>query len=66
MSTKMNEQELKLINKHIKCHIVKWANDIKIFWNKYVRKNAFRTEERSKCSWYIIDNYYKIKKQSFL
>ena len=31
MSTKMNEQELKLINNRIKCHIVKSANYIKLF-----------------------------------
>ena len=66
MSTKTNEQELKVLNKHIKCHIVKWANDIKLFWNNYLRKNALLTEERSKCSWCIVDNYSKIQKQSFL
>ena len=72
MSTKMNEQELKLVNKHMKCHIVKLANDIKLFWIKYVlwikyvQKNELWTEERSKCSWSIVDNYSKIQKQSFL
>ena len=32
----MNKRKLKLINKHIKCLIVKWANVIKLFWIKYV------------------------------
>ena len=72
MSTKMNEQELKLINKHMKCHNVKSANDIKLFWIKYVlwikyvRKNELWTEERSKCYWCIVDNCSKIQKQLFL
>ena len=57
----MNEQELKLINRHIKCHIVKWANDVKLFWIKYVQKNELWTEERSKCAWCIVDNYSKIQ-----
>ena len=39
MSTKLNEQKIKLINKHIKCNIVKLENDIKLFWIKYVLKN---------------------------
>ena len=37
----MNEQELKLINKHIKCHILKLENDIKLFWIKYVLKKHY-------------------------
>ena len=28
-------------NKYIKCHIAKWADVIKLFWNKYVQKNKF-------------------------
>ena len=49
----MNEQKLKPIHKHIQCHIVKWANDIKLFWIKYilwikyVRKNELWTEEHT-------------------
>ena len=97
MSTKMTKPVLKMMNKQIKRHIIKWANVIKLFWNKYVwkmhyelknvqnvlydllwrkwillnykndvLKNALWTEERSKCSWYIIENYSKNQKQSFL
>ena len=68
----MNGQELIITNKHIKCHIVKWANDIKllwikyVFWIKYVKKNALWTGERSKCSLCIVDNYSKIQKQLIL
>ena len=32
----------------------------------YVRKNTFRTEERTECSLYIIENNFKNQKQSFL
>ena len=39
----MNEQDLKMMDKHIKCQIVKWENDIKPFEIKYVRKNTFWT-----------------------
>ena len=28
-------------------------------------KNALWTEERSKCSWCVVDNYSKIQKNSF-
>ena len=45
MSTKMIELLIKIENKHTKCHIFKLPDVIKLFWNKYVRKNAFRTEE---------------------
>ena len=38
----------------------------KLFWNKYVRKNTFRTEERTEWAWYIIENNSKNQKQSFL
>ena len=62
----MTKPLTKMKNKYIKCHIVKWANLIKLFWNKYVWKNSLRIEERSKCSWYIIENYSKNQKQSFL
>ena len=31
----MNEQKIKLTNKHIKYHIVKWTNDNTLFWIKY-------------------------------
>ena len=54
------------MNKYIICHIDKWENDIKLFWNKYVQKNALWTEERSKCSWFIVGHYSKIQKQLFL
>ena len=47
MSTQMTKLLIKMENKHIKCHIVKWANVINLFWNKYVWKNAFWTEELS-------------------
>ena len=60
MSTKMTKPPIKMMNKHIKCNIVKWANVIKLLWNKYVQKYTLWTEERSKCSWYIIENYSKI------
>ena len=65
MSTKMNEPVLKMMNKHMKCHIVKRANFIKLFWNKYVQKNALRTEELSKCSWYIIETILKFRNNRF-
>ena len=66
MSTKMTKLIIKIHNKHIKGHIVKWAIVIKMFLNTYVWKNAFRTEKHTKCSWYIIENYSKNKKQQFL
>ena len=34
----MTKPLIKMKNKHIKCHIVKWANVNKLFWNKYVWK----------------------------
>ena len=66
MSTKMTKLQIKMQNKHIKGEIVKWANIIKLFWNKYAQKNEFWTEERTKWSWYMIENYSKNQKQSFL
>ena len=54
MSTKMTKPLIKIMNKHIKCHIVKLANVIKLFWNKYVWKDALWTEKGLKCSRYII------------
>ena len=66
MSTKMTNLLIKMENKHIKCHIFKWANVVKLFWNKYAQKKAFLNEERTKCSWYFIENYFKNQKQSFL
>ena len=53
-------------NKHIKCHIIKWADVIKLLWNKYIQKNASGTEERTGCDWYVIENNSKNHKQSFL
>ena len=67
LNVQQNDQSTnKMENKHIKCRIVKWYNVIELFWNKYVQKNVFQTEERTKCAWYIIENYSKNQKQSFL
>ena len=66
MSTKMTELTIKMENKHIKYHIFKLANVIKMFWNKYVPKKSSLTEECTKCAWYIIENYSKNQKQSSL
>ena len=41
MSTKMNDPVLKMTNKQIKCHIFKWADDIKLLWNKYIQKKYY-------------------------
>ena len=38
MSNKMTKTVIKMINKQIKCHITKWDNVIKLFWNQYVWK----------------------------
>ena len=68
----MDEQKLKLINKHIQCHIVKWSNDINSselstsYELSTYEKNELWTEERSKNKLCIVDNYSKIQKQSFL
>ena len=45
MSTKMTELPIKMESTHIKYHIMKWAVVIKLFWNKYVGKNTFWTED---------------------
>ena len=66
MSTKMTKPLIKMKNKNIKCHIVKWANVIKMFWTEYVRKNEFQTEDRTKFSCYNIENYSDNQKQSIL
>ena len=66
MCTKMTELLIKMENKHIQRHIIKWVDVIKLFWNKYVRKNTFWTEERTECAWYIIENNSKNQKESFL
>ena len=34
-------------NMHIQYVIMKWAVVVELFWNKYVRKNTFQTEERA-------------------
>ena len=62
----MTKLQIKMDNKHIKCHIIKWGNVIKLFWNNYVQKNAFRNEEHTECAWYIIEKKSKNQKQSFL
>ena len=62
----MTKLLIKIENKYIKCRNIKWADVIKLFWNKDVRKNKFRTEERTECPVYIIENNSKNQKQSFL
>ena len=47
----MTELPNKMKKKHIKYNIVKYADVIKLFLNKYVKKNTCRTEERTECRW---------------
>ena len=44
-----------MMDKQIKCHIIKWVHVIKLFWNNYVLENALLFKERLKCSILLID-----------
>ena len=45
MSTKMTKPVIKMMNKQIKYHIIKWANVIKLFWNQYIRKMHYEMKK---------------------
>ena len=44
----------------MKYHIMKWVVVIKLFLNKYVRKNVFQTEERITISGNLEKPYVKL------
>ena len=51
MSTLMTERLIKMKNQHIKYVIMKWADVINLFWNKYVQKNTCQTKEHAERAW---------------
>ena len=51
MSTKMIGIPIKMKNTQIRYFIMKWADVIKLFWNKYVQKITCQTKERIECAW---------------
>ena len=51
ISTLMAELPNKMKNKPIKYVRMNKADIIKLFWNKYVRKNTCQTEERTEHAW---------------
>ena len=51
--------------KHIKYVIMKWTDMIKLFWNKYIQKTTYQTEERTERAWKTIENNFKIRNSRF-
>ena len=49
-------------NEHIKCRIIKWANVIKLFWNKYIQKNTFELKNVQNVFGIWLKNILKTRK----
>ena len=66
MSTKMTELLIKMENKHIlNAILLSELMSLNCSEISTYKKSTFRTEERTECDWYIIENSYKNQKSIF-
>ena len=61
----MTKPLIKMMNKHIKFHIVKWANVLKLFWNKNLWKMHYELKNVQNVLGVLLKSILKFRNNRF-